>query len=58
MELQHQSHTTSIIITHDVKLAKEASNHIVFVMDGIAYLQGTYDEVVKTEDPRVKPFFE
>ena len=56
MELQHQSNTTSIIITHDVKLAKEASNHIV--MDGIAYLQGTYDEVVKTEDPRVKPFFE
>ena len=58
MELQHQSNTTSIIITHDVKLAQEASNHIVFVMDGIAYLQGTYDEVVKTEDPRVKPFFE
>jgi len=58
MELQQQSHTTSIIITHDVKLAKEASNHIVFVMDGIAYLQGTYDEVVKTDDPRVKPFFE
>jgi phospholipid/cholesterol/gamma-HCH transport system ATP-binding protein len=58
MELQHQSNTTSIIITHDVKLAKEASNHIVFVMDGIAYLQGTYEEVVETEDPRVKPFFE
>jgi len=58
MELQHQSNTTSIIITHDVGLAKEASNHIVFVMDGIAYLQGTYDEVVKTKDPRVKPFFE
>jgi len=58
MELQQQSHTTSIVITHDVALAKEASNHIVFVMDGIAYLQGTYDEVIKTEDPRVKPFFE
>lgn len=58
MDLQHQSNTTSIIITHDVALAKEASNHIVFIMDGIAYLQGTYEELVKTEDPKVKPFFE
>ncbi len=58
MDLQHQSNTTSIIITHDVELAKQASNHIVFVMDGIAYMQGTYEELVKTEDPKVKPFFE
>lgn len=56
-ELQQKYHTASIIITHDIELAKEVGDRIVFIVDGIAYMQGTYDELVTTEDPKIKPFF-
>ena len=44
LSLQQKYETTSVIITHDVALAREAANHIVFLMDGIVYKQGTFDE--------------
>lgn len=58
MELQLKYHTTGIIITHDIKLAKVVGNRLVFLVDGIAYKQGTYDELLKVNDPNVKPFFD
>lgn len=57
LELQQKYKTTSIIITHDINLAKETANRIVFLSDGIAYLQGTYDELIKKNDPLIKQFF-
>lgn len=58
MELQLKYHTTGIIITHDIKLAKVVGNRLVFLVDGIAYKEGTYDDLLKVNDPNVKPFFE
>jgi len=58
MDLQEKFHTTSIIITHDIALAKDAADEIVFLIEGTNYLQGTYDELVTTTDPKVKPFFD
>ncbi len=57
LHLQKKYKTTSVIITHDVALAREAANHIVFLNDGVAYAQGTYEELVKSEDPEIKHFF-
>jgi phospholipid/cholesterol/gamma-HCH transport system ATP-binding protein len=57
-DLQEKYQTTSVIITHDVELAEKAANRIVFLIDGIAYMQGTFEEVSKTDDTKVKPFFE
>lgn len=57
LHLQKKYKTTSVIITHDVALAREAANHIVFLNDGIAYAQGSYDELLKSEDPEIKHFF-
>jgi phospholipid/cholesterol/gamma-HCH transport system ATP-binding protein len=57
LELQKKYKTTSIIITHDVALARETANRIVFLTDGIAYKQGTYDELVNDTDPEIKHFF-
>jgi phospholipid/cholesterol/gamma-HCH transport system ATP-binding protein len=56
-DLQEENKTTGVIITHDVDLAREAATRIVFLIDGIAYLEGTFEEVSKTNDPKVKPFF-
>jgi phospholipid/cholesterol/gamma-HCH transport system ATP-binding protein len=57
LDLQKKYNTTSIIITHDVALAREASNRVVFLMNGIAYAQGTYEEMIKIDDPEIKHFF-
>ncbi len=57
LELQQKYETTSIIITHDIDLAKATANRIVFLMDGIAYLKGTYDELVNNPDPEIRHFF-
>ena len=57
LDVQQKYKTASIIITHDVELARRVSNRIVFISDGIAYMEGTYDTITKTEDVLVKPFF-
>ena len=57
MELQQKYKTTAMIITHDIILARETANRIVFLMDGIAYKQGTYDELIKDTDPEIIHFF-
>jgi len=57
MELQTKYRTTSIIITHDIALARETANRIVFLSDGIAYKQGTYEELIHDQDPEIKHFF-
>ncbi len=57
LSLQQKYKTTSIIITHDVDLAREAANRIVFLAKGVAYTQGTYDELVHSDDPEIKHFF-
>jgi len=57
LSLQKKYKTTSVIITHDIDLAREAANRIVFLMDGIAYKQGTYEELIHNNDPEIKHFF-
>lgn len=57
-DLQQKYHTASIIITHDVEMAREVGDRLVFIVDGIAYMQGKYDELANTEDPQIKPFFQ
>ena len=57
MQLQEKYKTTSIIITHDIELAKQVANSIVFLWNGIAYAQGNYNDLLKSEDPEIKHFF-
>ena len=57
LNLQEKYKTTSIVITHDIELAKQVANRIIFLMDGIVYAQGTYDELIHSKDPEIKHFF-
>lgn len=57
LELQKKYKTTSVIITHDIELARIAANQIVFLKDGIAYKKGTYEEMINSTDPEIKTFF-
>lgn len=58
VEMQKKYNTTSIIISHDLNCAKITSNKVVILIDGTCYAQGTYDEVEKMTDTKVKQFFD
>ncbi|MBX2829262.1 MAG: ATP-binding cassette domain-containing protein [Flavobacteriaceae bacterium] len=56
-QIQTQYDTSSLIITHDVDCARVISNRIILLIDGINYAEGTYQELIRSHDPKVKAFF-
>ncbi len=58
LEIQNKYNTSSIIISHDLKCAKITANRIVMLIDGICYAIGTYEELSKSSDKKVKQFFD
>jgi phospholipid/cholesterol/gamma-HCH transport system ATP-binding protein len=57
LELQEKYRTSSVIISHDLNVAKLAANRIIVLVDGINYAEGSYDELHGSDDPKVKQFF-
>lgn len=57
LELQRTYGTSSIIISHDLNVAKLAANRIALLYEGRKHLEGTYQELLASEDPVVKRFF-
>lgn len=57
-EVQQKFNTSSIIITHDLTCAKATGDRIVMLLDGQFQYSGTFDEVFRTNDDRVKSFYE
>lgn len=57
LELQQKYRTSSVIISHDLNVAKLAANRIIVLVDGTNYAEGTYDELHRSDDPKVKQFF-
>ncbi|AXT58772.1 ATP-binding cassette domain-containing protein [Aquimarina sp. AD1] len=55
--IQKKYKTSSLIITHDVDCARVISNRIILLVDGINYAEGTYQELIQSNDPQVKAFF-
>ncbi len=55
--IQEKYNTSSIIITHDVDCAKAIANRMVLLIDGINYIEGTFDELNTSNDPKVQAFF-
>ncbi len=58
LEIQKKYNTTSIIISHDLGCAKITSNRIVILIDGKCYAIGTFEELKKVSDIKVKQFFD
>jgi phospholipid/cholesterol/gamma-HCH transport system ATP-binding protein len=57
LELQRTYNTSSIIISHDLNVAKLAANRIILLNEGRNHVEGTYQEFRDSEDPVVKRFF-
>ena len=55
--IQKQYNTSSIIITHDVDCAKVIANRMILLIDGVNYIEGTFDELSNSTDPKVQAFF-
>ena len=57
LEIQQKYDTSSLIITHDMDSARVISNRMIILIEGIDYATGTYDELSKSDDPKIKAFF-
>jgi phospholipid/cholesterol/gamma-HCH transport system ATP-binding protein len=57
-DVSKKYNTSSLIISHDLSCIKLVAERIILLMDGINYAEGTYNELLKSSDKRVKEFFE
>ena len=57
-DIQQQYKTSSLVISHDMKLVKRAAGRIVMLIDGKCYAQGTFSELKASTDPKVRAFFD
>lgn len=58
VDIQKKYNTSSVIISHDLNCVKIVANRVVMLIDGICYATGTYEELEKSTDKKVKQFFE
>jgi phospholipid/cholesterol/gamma-HCH transport system ATP-binding protein len=58
VEIQKKYNTSSLIISHDMRCIKLTADRIVVLIDGISYAEGKFEELEKSDDTRVKQFFE
>lgn len=56
-DIQNTYGTSSLIITHDVDCARVISDRMLLLIDGKDYVLGTFSELSKHDDPKIKAFF-
>jgi phospholipid/cholesterol/gamma-HCH transport system ATP-binding protein len=54
--LKTQLHLTSIVVTHDMRLARQLADRVVFLHQGEARFFGTVQEMDATDDPVLREF--
>ena len=57
-KLKYQLHLTSVVVTHDMRLAKKLADRVVFLHEGQAIFFGTYPEMEKCDEPIVQEFLQ
>ncbi|MBS1637523.1 MAG: ATP-binding cassette domain-containing protein [Bacteroidetes bacterium] len=58
LDIQKKYNTSSIIISHDMNCVRITANRIVMLIDGYCYANGTYDELKRSDDKRIRQFFD
>lgn len=58
MDLQKMYNTSSVIISHDMQVARVTANTVIVLSNGKNHAQGSFDELKRSDDPQVKQFFE
>lgn len=49
-------HMTMVIVTHEMKFAREVSDRIIFMENGVIHSQGTPDELFNSDNERLASF--
>jgi phospholipid/cholesterol/gamma-HCH transport system ATP-binding protein len=57
LSVREKYHTASIIITHDLSCARQVSDRIVALFDGINKLEGTFEELKQQNAQELQSFF-
>ena len=57
LKLQEEREVASIVVTHDLHSAKVIADRIVLLHEGNAVIEGTYEELEKSQDEFVNEFF-
>lgn len=58
VDIGEKYNNSAIIISHDMSCIRLTADRIVMLIDGQCYAEGTYDELKKSNDNKVKQFFE
>jgi ABC-type transporter Mla maintaining outer membrane lipid asymmetry ATPase subunit MlaF len=56
--LKEQLHHTSVVVTHDMRLAKKLADRVVFLHEGRVLFFGTYPEMERSPELLVREFLE
>jgi phospholipid/cholesterol/gamma-HCH transport system ATP-binding protein len=56
--LKIQLHLTSVVVTHDMRLAQKLADRVVFLHQAKVIFFGTYEEMDKSQEPIVQEFLE
>ena len=56
--LKIQLHLTSVVVTHDMRLAKKLADRIVFLHEAKVLFFGTYPDMEKCDEPIIQEFLE
>ena len=57
LKLQDERKVASIVVTHDLQSAKTIADRIVLLHEGNSVIEGTFEELEKSEDEFVAEFF-
>lgn len=58
VSVQRKYQSSSIIITHDINCVKIVADRIIMLIEGYAYSEGNFNDLEKSEDPKINSFFE
>jgi phospholipid/cholesterol/gamma-HCH transport system ATP-binding protein len=58
VEVQQKYNTSSIIISHDMNCINITSNRVIVLMDGKSYANDSYANLRRSEDNKVRNFFD
>lgn len=58
MEVQKKYHAASLIISHDMNCVRMVADRVVMLIGGRNYKEAPYEELIQSDDPEIKAFFE
>lgn len=57
VSVQKKYNATSVIISHDMNCIRITSNRVIMLIDGRNYADDTFENLKKSNDPKIKEFF-